>query len=173
MEKRFMNKRGQTREWVIFIAVAVVVAILIILYNSGAFDKLRGLSEAVPEKLAAAALGCKTSVQLGSVSGFCYELKDVGNNEFVNCRDLRILDELRKEGVEAYSCTETLVASASIAQCKTLTNPSQWDNVKVNGKVCNTYTCTELGGTVSAGTCSEGATEIALSDSSKCCVVLS
>lgn len=173
-----MNKRGQEIAWgtIIIGLIIIVVAVLIILFVSGYFDRFGAVGEAIPEGLAAAAQGCRLAVQGGSVTSFCYEFKEVSDDEFVNCADSRILDELNKEGVQPLTCDPVIVTSSSIAECKKITNPNDWDNTKVNGQVCNDYTCKELGGVVpaqkSSGSslaCETGKAKVTLTEGT-CCI---
>lgn len=132
------NKRGQQEGiglgTLLVLVVGVVAVVVIILFVTGAFDKLGGVGEALPGQLEAVAQACKIAVQGSLTTDFCYNFKDAGNDEFVNCQDARIDESLKKEDMSGkISCASAeLLWNAKANTCAGL-SPGDGADAFFNG----------------------------------------
>lgn len=170
MEKG-MNKRGQdlTIGTLILIVLGVVVLVLLIIGFTKGWDFIFGKFDIAPgQDLQAVQKSCELSAQADLRIDYCTfkEIEFQGETEYVNCIDPRI-------GVSS-SIDCSSITSAAV-YCGSEINPSKWGETKINGALCSSFTCQQLGGYNPKGPVTEcnsqNETAGASSDSLTCCVL--
>lgn len=169
MDKRLMNKRGQdlTIGTLILIVLGVVVLVLLIIGFTRGWDFIFGKFDVAPgQDLQAVQKACELSEQADLRIDYCTfkEIEFQGDTEYVNCMDDRI-------GVDSTMNCEGLPTGAEY--CASRIDSSDFSEAKVNGKICNTFSCDELGGSLALGpqiACEDGMELVELADESMCCL---
>lgn len=150
-----MNKRGQSSEGslVIWLVVAVIAAIIVILFFSGSIGKFSGFFKAAPESLEIAVQACKQVATPETRSSYCDQWREVtiaGDTQLVNCMYKKINDQLALATPIQCTGTTTLTTNAGdvgLQYCKELFKAGKIDEkTKVNDVLCSSKTCEELGG---------------------------
>ena len=122
MCRRGLNKRGQegiTLTTLLLIVLGVVVVVILILGATGIFGDIFSKREALPGNLEAIAQSCKIAAGASLIADYCYEFKEVQDDEFINCLDPRIADSLVQQGISVeFTCNSALMVSAKKEICK-------------------------------------------------------
>ena len=103
MFEKGMNRKGQeglTLTTLLLIVLGIVVVAVIILGVTGILGKIFSSGEEIiPSKLEAAVQGCKIAAQASLVADYCYDLKKIGDDLYVNCQNNRIATSLDAQTV--------------------------------------------------------------------------
>jgi len=137
MFQRGLNKKGQKEMSIgtlLAIILGVVVLVVLILFFTGAFDRLGVLPDAVPGDLEAVAQSCRLAVQGDLITDYCYNFREVADNRYVNCEDGRIGSSLRQQNVEFENieCVPNLKENAMRDICNSARD-SDVDKIIFNG----------------------------------------
>lgn len=131
--KRGLAKKGQegvTITTLALLALAVVVVVVVILGVTGILgDIFGGVNPAVPEQLEAAAQGCILAARTGLSSSYCYQLRDLGGDQYANCEDSRIQDAIAQSDVGSVNivCDDALVNGTIADFCEPLSTGDKED----------------------------------------------
>lgn len=121
----YMDKRGQegvTLTTLLLIILGVVVVVVVILFFTGTFDRLGEARDVIPGNLAAAAQACKISAQAGSVTDFCYNFRKLSDEQYSNCQDPRIEEELKASNTDydTIQCDDGLKETEKAKICESV-----------------------------------------------------
>ncbi len=164
--KRGYNKKAQEGGasgftivgWIIL----AILLVIIVLALSGFFNPLLQKLNLLPGSgLAALVTACNGYVQIGSQTDYCNfrETAVNGVNEYVNCQDSRVQQDMDQQNRGAYACTQDAIRTECIALFKQgISNPvvsGQYPDVACANPLSTLgitpITCVQdLGGTISA-----------------------
>lgn len=151
--KRGFGKKGQEGvslgTLLLLILGIVVVVVLIIGFTQG-FDFIFGKFRLLPgQSLQTVVESCNVAAELKLSADYCSEFKQIkvdGKNEYVNCQDSRIKQNMKQELVSEIECQNDVNnLSPEASQCVKLIEAVKGEKgkkdcskiVRVNGKVCD------------------------------------
>lgn len=132
------RKKGQGMPLSVIITgvIVVVVAIVLILTTTEFGKKIMGLGEATPSALEAATQGCMLAARNDLLTDYCYNFREVGNVQYVNCEDARIQGSLSAQGISTTgipACDSGLIAQEITRVCADFST-GQKNDARFNGE---------------------------------------
>lgn len=160
MFMHLINKRGQSGEgsMLIWIVVAIVAAIVVMLFFTGGFQVFSNLFKQAPQTVEAAAQACKLVATPETRLSYCDQWREVtiaGDTQLVNCQYPLIANQIDvggssieckdADGIKALTPTEK-----GKEYCISLfKNSKVTEKTKVNDVLCSSLSCTnDFKGTV-------------------------
>ena len=131
MRKRMSRKADQTIWFLVGLALAIMVLVVVGLGFSKGWGYIFGKIGILPGDLEAAAQSCKVSATQDLETSYCYEFKKItleGKSQYMNCKTLENYATFDKLST---ACDLTILTNSEKLFCNTLK-----DTDLVNGKAC-------------------------------------
>ncbi len=139
-----MNKEGQeglSLGTLLMIILGVVVLVVLVLGFTGAFDFIFRQTDQLPQALESAVQGCRVAAQGSLTTSYCYQFREIGNDQYINCQDSRVQEALRNEDVNIPQISCESLNNEITRFCNTI---DEDDRAKVRIIADSTYSCPEV-----------------------------